>query len=469
MNDIRSIILPPPTASRARATLDPHMDIDPLTGLMGRRRLMAHLAERLALPGAALGLLLIDLDRFKALNDSLGHQIGDMALCRVAQRLRSSAGRDAMLARISGDGFAVVIKDGAEAAGAADRIIDLIGRPYAVSGHTFTLGASVGIATAPFNGVDAHQLLDAADLALHQAENDGRNRHRRFEPAMQTRAQLRQSLEQDMRAALLIQQTDLRRAMALEQFALYYQPQVCLKTGRLVGFEALMRWHHPTLGMVPPDDFIPLAEEIGLIDLLGVWALRTACRQAALWPGLQVGVNVSPLQLRDGPALVKAVADALLESCLDPECLEIEITESSLMGDVGETLHALRELGVGLALDDFGTGFSSLSRLGSHPFTRIKIDRSFVAALALPQGDAGPQRTGTTAPGWMIRAIAALGTGLGMSTIIEGIETVEQAQLAREVGCTQMQGYLVSRPVPADALPGLIHRWMNQATQDSIR
>jgi diguanylate cyclase (GGDEF)-like protein len=464
VNDIRSIILPAATMGLARATLNEDMEVDPLTGLIGRRRLLALMSDRLAQPGATPGLLMIDLDRFKALNDSLGHQIGDMALCRVAQRLRGAAGRDAVLARISGDGFAVMIEDGACAAATAERLIELIARPYAVSGHAFTLGASIGVATAPHDGVDASQLLNAADLALHHAENDGRNRHRRFEPAMQTKAQRRQSLEQDMRAALLVQQTELRRAMALEQFALYYQPQVCLVTGRLVGFEALMRWHHPIRGMIPPDDFIPLAEEIGLIDLLGVWALRTACRQATLWPGLQVGVNVSPIQLRNGPALVQAVVEALAESCLDPECLEIEITESSLMGEVGATLHDLRELGVGLALDDFGTGFSSLSRLGSHPFTRIKIDRSFVAAL----DDPATARPGTTSPGWMIRAIAALGTGLGMSTIVEGIETLEQAKLAREVGCSQMQGYLISRPVPADALPAMIERLQSHTTQDPL-
>jgi EAL domain-containing protein (putative c-di-GMP-specific phosphodiesterase class I) len=257
--------------------------------------------------------------------------------------------------------------------------------------------------------------------------------------------------------------------MAVEQFEVHYQPQVMVADRRLFGFEALARWRHPVRGMVGPDQFIPLAEEIGLIGLLGDWVMRTACRTAAAWPTprhgppLQVAVNVSPLQLRERRALVASIADALQSSGLAPARLEVEITESALMGDALETLLAIKALGVGLSLDDFGTGYSSLSQLAHYPFDRLKIDRSFVRDL--PDA-ASPPASADVRPGgragahalWMIQAIASLGSGLGMATIAEGVETDQQAELVRRAGVTEMQGYLMSRPVPEAALATLIAR-----------
>jgi EAL domain-containing protein (putative c-di-GMP-specific phosphodiesterase class I) len=302
---------------------------------------------------------------------------------------------------------------------------------------------------------------------MHHAEIEGRNRVVRFAPSMQQMAQLRQALECDLRAAMGLQQIELRRALVSQQFEVHYQPQVSLVSGELIGFESLVRWRHPDRGLVSPAEFIPLAEEIGLIDLLGDWVLRTACREAMTWPSspngkqLRVAVNVSPLQLRDGRAFIAGVVRALEESGLPPERLEIEITETSLMGDVADTLGALRRLGVDLALDDFGTGHSSLGRLHQYPFSRIKIDRSFV--LALGDDDPSGRRVGE----WMIRAIAALGAGLGIETIVEGIETVPQREIARQAGCTEMQGYLVSRPMPAGAVQSFIETFNESPTQSS--
>jgi EAL domain-containing protein (putative c-di-GMP-specific phosphodiesterase class I) len=314
---------------------------------------------------------------------------------------------------------------------------------------------------APEHGVDADSLLRSANIALHAAEADGKNKWRRFEPGMQARASMRQSLETDLRAALALNKVELRKAMAIEQFAVHYQPQIEIASGRLTGFEALLRWHHPVRGMVGPDLFIPLAEEIGLIGLLGDWVMRTACRTAAGWPvprhgaPLRVAVNVSPLQLRERRALVASVADALARSGLPAGRLEIEITESALMGDAQETLRAIKALGTSLSLDDFGTGYSSLSQLAHYPFDRLKIDRSFVREL--PTG-ADTDSPASVHAQWMIQAIASLGAGLGMSTIAEGVETDLQADLVRQAGVTDIQGYLVARPTPEPAIAALIAR-----------
>jgi EAL domain-containing protein (putative c-di-GMP-specific phosphodiesterase class I) len=290
---------------------------------------------------------------------------------------------------------------------------------------------------------------------------------------MQEQASSRQALETDLRAALALNKLDLRKTMAVDQFEVHYQPQVMVAGRRLFGFEALARWRHPVRGMVGPDQFIPLAEEIGLIGLLGDWVMRTACRTASAWPTpqhgppLQVAVNVSPLQLRERRALVASIADALQASGLAPHRLEVEITESALIGDALETLQAIKALGVGLSLDDFGTGYSSLSQLSHYPFDRLKIDRSFVRDLPAacdpgvgPGGSTGvPAGQRVTAHAqWMIQAIASLGRGLGMATIAEGVETESQADLVSRAGVSEIQGYLVSRPVPESALAALIAR-----------
>ena len=432
---------------------------DPLTGLPSRQQLVEALAALFGVEGRKPALILLDLDRFKVVNDGFGTQVGDVLLCRVSQRLVNLVKNATMVARVSGDGFGVLLASAEDAEVVAARILEYIGRPYAVSGHSATLGASVGYAIGPEDGINAASLFYAADLALHQAEKDGRSRLRRFEPAMQMQATLRQKLENDLRAALTLQQVELRHALVSEQFEVYYQPQVALDDGHLTGFEALLRWRHPERGMISPAEFIPIAEEIGLIELIGEWVMRIACRDAAGWPALsersalRIAVNVAPLQLRDGPTLIAAIRRAASEAGLPLTRLELEITENALVCDVAETLHAVKRLGCELALDDFGTGYSSLGRLRNLPFDRIKIDRSFMLDL-----EDGVTEDAQNSAMWMVRAIAALGAGLGMATIVEGIETERQAILAQDAGCTEMQGFLISRAIPNNGVAAFIER-----------
>ena len=418
--------------------------LDPLTLLGNRRafqrRLDDLLARMVAAGGEGPALLLLDLDRFKSINDTLGHPVGDTLLCTVAQRLQAESRGGDTVTRLGGDEFAVLLADAAGAETVAARLIDLLGRPYLVQGHLAQIGASIGIAVAPRDGADSTQLVRSADLALYQAKADGAGKWRLFAPEMEARAQERRVLE-----------FDLRKAVTLREFELHYQPQTCAATGRPLGFEALARWRSPTRGLVSPLVFVPLAEEIGLITAIGEWALRTACRDAASWDGeLDVAVNISAHQLDGTGRLAAAVRDALQASNLPPRRLELEVTESAMMRSRSgalEALHEIRELGVRISMDDFGTGYSSLSQLRSFPFDKIKIDRSFVVDLGSNAESAA-----------MVRAIAALGTSLGMPTIAEGVETPEQASMIRDCGCDSMQGYLVSKPVPADQVAALINR-----------
>ena len=411
---------------------------DPLTALPTRARFTAALGEagaRLERSGRGFAVLAVDLDRFEQVNDTLGHRVGDALLRKVAERLATALGPADAAARFGGDAFAV-LQDGVsrdeDAAALARRIVDLLGRAYMVEGHLINIGASVGVALAPTDGADAAALIRNADLALRRAKLDGRGGFRFFEPEMDERVQARRRLE-----------LDLRRAVAAQEFELVYQPQMNLETNRIVGCEALIRWRHPERGTVSPGDFIPLAEEVGLIVGIGEWVLRTACREAARWPGdLTVAVNLSPAQFRGG-GFVATVASALEESGLDPRRLELEITEGLLLHDSEAnvaTLHALRDLGLRIAMDDFGTGYSSLSYLRSFPFDRIKIDRSFVSGD--PSGGSG----GAMA---IVRAVAGLGAALGMATVAEGVETPEQMDSIRREGCTDVQGFLISRPISA--------------------
>jgi diguanylate cyclase (GGDEF)-like protein len=438
---------------------------DPLTGLPNRelfqRRVVAALTGA-ALIGAALteatqdgdaapddtgpddtgpAALLVDLDRFKAVNDTLGHPVGDALLRLVAKRLRSVLRPCDVVARLGGDEFALLVPPFPEPvnlAQLAKRIVDVLGRPYLIDGHLVNIGASVGVALAPRDGREHSQLLRSADLALYHAKASGRSTWSFFAPHMDARALARRSLE-----------IDLRKALALREFELHYQPQVDLETDSIVGFEALLRWRHPGRGLVSPADFIPLAEEIGLIVPLGEWVLREACRQAARWPdGMSVAVNVSPHQFTDTARLVSLVAQSLASSGLPGRRLEIEITESVLLRHeqaVLAALHRLRAMDVRVAMDDFGTGYSSLSQLHSFPFDKIKIDRSFVT-----------DRDDTVSQAAVIRAITALGASLGMSTIAEGVETSDQLARIRAEGCTSVQGYLFSQPVPVEEVAGLI-------------
>ncbi|WP_292505707.1 EAL domain-containing protein [Methylobacterium sp.] len=415
---------------------------DPLTGLPNRLLLRERLNEalsRMQREGEGCAVLLIDLDRFKPVNDTLGHPVGDALLEKVADRLRSTVRPTDTVARIGGDEFVVLqsaIRDPGDTQALVRRIVDLVGRTYMVDGHLLTIGASVGVAFAPNDGTDADKLLKNADLALYRAKLDGRGTFRFFEPEMDARMQARRQLELDM-----------RQALARREFRLHYQPQLNLENNRLTGCEALLRWQHPQRGIVSPLDFIPLAEEIGLIVPIGEWVMRQACRDAVSWPGTySVAVNVSPAQFKS-ERLVEMVMSALSTSGLPANRLEVEITEGVLLQENAktlQTLHRLRELGVRVSMDDFGTGYSSLSYLRSFPFDKIKIDRSFVKDLdGKPEGDA------------IIRAIAGLGKSLGMTTIAEGVETPAQMQRIRDEGCTDVQGYLISKPVPASEIHAL--------------
>jgi diguanylate cyclase (GGDEF)-like protein len=409
---------------------------DSLTGLPNRAFFRQHLdlelkqAERRG--GRALALLCVDLDNFKAVNDTLGHPAGDELLRAVAARLGANVG-DAMVARLGGDEFTVILshRDAHEAAGAiAGRLIAALAEPFEISGHELTAGASVGIAMAPGDAADADTLLKHADLALYQAKDEGGGTYRFFEAEMNARAQARHQLE-----------ADLRRAIGQGEFELYFQPLFDLETNRIGSFEALIRWNHPRRGLVAPDEFIPLAEETALIVPIGAWVIQEACRQAVRWPeDVRVAVNVSSVQFRR-PGLANVLIQALAASGLDPRRLEVEITESIFLESseaLIAVLHSLRAMGIRIALDDFGTGYSSLSYLQSFPFDKIKIDRSFIQQLL--------SRAGSTA---IVRAITDLARALGMETTAEGVENPEQLAELRLQGCSSVQGYLFSRPVTA--------------------
>jgi len=443
---------------------------DPLTGLPNRelfeRRVVAALAGTAQAGATQAGAtqagaapddtgpaaLVVDLDRFKAVNDTLGHPVGDALLRLVAKRLRSVLRPGDVVARLGGDEFALLVPplpEPVNLAQLARRIVDVLGRPYLIDGHLVNIGASVGVAQAPRDGHGHSQLLRSADLALYHAKEAGRSTWSFFAPHMDARALARRSLE-----------IDLRKALALREFELHYQPQVDLETDAIVGFEALLRWRHPGRGLVSPADFIPLAEEIGLIVPLGEWVMREACHEAARWPdGMSVAVNVSPQQFADTARLVGLVAQSLASSGLPGRRLEIEITESVLLRHeqaVLTALHRLRAMGVRVAMDDFGTGYSSLSQLHSFPFDKIKIDRSFVK----DQDD-------TVSQAAVIRAITALGTSLGMSTIAEGVETSGQLARIRAEGCTAVQGYLFSQPVPVEEVAHLIAEFARRRSASS--
>jgi diguanylate cyclase (GGDEF)-like protein len=417
--------------------------LDPLTGLPNRllfhTRTVAALSDKTA--AADHVVILVDLDRFKTVNDTLGHPIGDGLLKLVAKRLRGMLRSQDLVSRLGGDEFALLLvptPDRRDIGALAKRIIDMLGRPYLVDGHLVNIGASAGIARSPGDGRTPDELLRTADLALYAAKTAGRGRYEFYEAAMNDRAVARRDME-----------IDLRRALAMREFELFYQPQVNLDTDTVVGFEALLRWRNPKRGLVAPSDFIPLAEEIGLIGMLGEWVIREACREAMRWPdSISVAVNVSAHQFEDSARLIQAVSQALATTGLPGARLELEITESVLLRNerqVLAALHALRAMNVRIAMDDFGTGYSSLSQLQSFPFDKIKIDRSFVQNT----DDIAGQKA-------IIRAITALGTSLGMTTIAEGVETQDQLARIRSEGCQSVQGYLFSRPVPVEQIDAFI-------------
>ena len=418
---------------------------DSLTDLPNRRALADRLNQLLAAradnPGIAV--LCLDVDYLKSVNDTLGHPVGDALLKAIAQRLRSASRKGDTVARFGGDEF-VVVQAGVDQPGnateLAQRIIDAVSAPYSIDGNEVVIGISVGIALGPAHGSTADQLINNGDVALYRAKAEGRGTYRFYEPDM----------DADVRARRLLE-LDLRRALPQSEFKLVYQPIVKLATGAIVAFEALLRWDHPQRGPIAPTDFIPVAEDVGLIKAIGEWVLHEACATAATWPGeIGVAVNLSPVQFR-GNRLMTAVAAALAAGGLSPRRLELEVTESVLLGNTEATLallSELRSLGVRIAMDDFGTGYSSLSYLRRFPFDKIKIDQSFIRDLA----DAGTSRA-------IVRAAAGLGSSLGVATTAEGVETKWQLGRIREEGCTEAQGYLLSRPVSADQIPGLLLRW----------
>ncbi len=416
---------------------------DPLTELPNRASFNDQLDRAIALRSRTaqpFAVLALDLDRFKIVNDTLGHGIGDGLLRQVAERLRGALRQGDMVARLGGDEFAVLQLEAHQpdaAVALADRLVQQLSLPYAVDGHAIDIGTSIGIALFPGDGGEAATLLRNADLALYRAKVDGRGTHRCFEAEMDARMQRRRMLE-----------LELRRALEADQFTLHYQPLFGVGSNAITGFEALLRWRHPQRGMVPPSEFIPLAEETGLIVPIGEWVLREACKEAANWPvHIAVAVNLSPVQFRSArlPAMVR---EALAEARLAPQRLELEITESVLLHDSATTLallHELRALGIRVSMDDFGTGYSSLSYLRSFPFDKIKIDRSFITDVMTDSDSAA-----------IVRAIISLGQSLGMQTTVEGVETAAQFAHVVAEGCDQVQGYLVGRPVPQEEARALL-------------
>jgi diguanylate cyclase (GGDEF)-like protein len=418
---------------------------DALTGLPNRSVLSERIDEALAQAGRGshFSVLCLDLDRFKEVNDTLGHPVGDALLRAVAERLAACVREVDTVARLGGDEFAIVLTDihlPDAAAVMARRIVEVVSSPYTLDGHLVTIGVSIGICFAPGDGTSCDKLIKNADVALYRAKADGRGTWRFFEIEMDIRLQARRALE-----------LDLREALANGEFQLHYQPIYDFRARRIGGFEALVRWIHPTRGLVPPGDFITIAEEIGLIVPLGAWCLKTACLEAMRWPdGIKVAVNVSAVQFRD-EIVVASVRDALAASRLTPARLELEITESVLLKDnvaTLATLHALRRLGVRIAMDDFGTGYSSLSYLRSFPFDKIKIDQSFVRDIT-PEADSG----------LIVRAVIGLGASLGMRTTGEGIETQTQFDRLAAEGCDEGQGYFIARPGPSATVHGTIAHW----------
>ena len=404
---------------------------DALTELPNRELLRTHLSRELegCSPENQVAVLFLDMDEFKAVNDTLGHQVGDELLKSVARGLQSCVGPNEFVARLGGDEFALVIsriKSQSQFVGIIEKIYEVIRRPHECASHQLVADTSIGIAFAPTHGRTYDELLQNADLAMYEAKSSGKRTHRIFEPQLEKRAKDRRQLE-----------TDLRRALATGSLDVHYQPIVDLQTNEINGCEALARWKHAERGYVSPADFIPVAEQAGLIVELGEYVLRTACTEAARWPKtVKLAVNVSPLQFKSDTFAFKVVA-ALAESGLSPQRLELEITEAVLIGDDDaalKILHELKSIGVRVALDDFGTGYSSLSYLRRFPFDKIKIDRSFVSGL-----------TEVDSSSAIVRAVVAMAAEHKMVTTAEGVETVEQREILRDLNCAEMQGFLFSR------------------------
>jgi diguanylate cyclase (GGDEF)-like protein len=411
---------------------------DALTGLANRQRMQTVLTQTLSNTRSGfdpVALLLLDLDRFKSVNDTLGHQAGDKLLRQVAERLTQAMGSFGLVGRLGGDEFQIIMTGGEVRSVAehfASNIIDILSKPYLIDNLPVTIGCSVGIAYSPEHGNDSEALTRNADLALYRAKGDGRGVHRVFTAEMLVGARTRKQLEDDLRTAL-----------ANDELHLAYQPVVSVSSGRIVGCEALLRWRHPQLGQISPADFIPVAEECGLIEALGEWVLRTAIRDATILPGnIRVALNVSPIQFGN-PSFAAVVANALANHDIDPERIELEITEGVFLRDTDSSdmmFKALKGLGVRLVLDDFGTGYSALGYLKTAPFDKIKIDKSFVRG-AINKGNRNAA---------IIQSIVMLANALGMETTAEGVEQQDEIELIRDLGCTHIQGFVYGLPLRLD-------------------
>jgi diguanylate cyclase (GGDEF)-like protein len=417
---------------------------DALTDLPNRALFHEQLKRELAriAPGEQLAVLYIDIDEFKSVNDTLGHLIGDELLKSVAVSLGRCIRDTDFVARLGGDEFAIVqtgVRTADDVTGLVTRVLNAIREPYECLGHQVTTDASIGIALAPQYGADLDQILKNADLAMYAAKSAGRRTYRFFEPEMDARVRARRILEMD-----------LRQAISDGAFEVHYQPCVSLRDNKITGCEALLRWRHSERGMISPAEFIPIAEETGLINQLGEWVLTTACTEATTWPDhIKLAVNVSPVQFKSGTLALKIVA-ALAASGLPASRLELEITEAVLIRDDEAALailHQLRAIGVRIALDDFGTGYSSLSYLQRFPFDKIKIDRCFVNDIAEPDGSS-----------CIVQAVVNIAAARQMTTTAEGVETQQQRELLRALGCAEMQGYLFSPAKPAAEIRQLFHR-----------
>ena len=426
------------TQSDSEAKLQ-HIAIhDDLTEIVNRRGFTEALVRechKLQRYGRPFTLLMIDLDRFKPINDTLGHPIGDMVLCRVAGRLKAALRSGDLVARLGGDEFAVIaygLEDPADVALFASRIVEILDRPFIVEGSIAEIGASVGVVIANRDVVEPEKLAQQADVALYTAKNAGKGQYCIYRPELSDALERRRMIE-----------SDLRRACMRDDFNVVYQPVVDAKTGRVTGAEALLRWHCEGRGEVSPAEFIPIAEELGLVTRIGAGVLKQACKDARQWPSdITVSVNISPIQLLD-PRLPQTVLQVLEDSGLPAHRLELEITETALIGNdevAMRTLCSIRDLGVRISLDDFGTGYSSLSYLHRFPISRIKIDRSFVQQLPEDQGSVS-----------IIRAISQLGKSLNLQITAEGIETPAQRAFVSGQGCHNLQGFLISRPIASDA------------------
>ncbi|MET0219879.1 MAG: EAL domain-containing protein [Tardiphaga sp.] len=412
---------------------------DPLTGLPNRTLFRERLEQELEIGRQPFAMLYIDIDQFKEINDSLGHSIGDDFLRTLAQRFAACVGESDIIARLGGDEFGIIQTSVAGPAGVTaliDRIYLALADPIDCGGHTLSANASIGIAMAADAGADIDELIRMADLAMYGAKASGRRTYRFFDPQMDAQVKARRQLE-----------LDLREAIDADAFELYYQPVVDIGSGEIAGCEALLRWTHPVRGPISPVDFIPVAEDTGLINELGEWVLQRACREAMSWPShIKLAVNVSPVQFKSD-SLGLRIIKVLAQSGLAADRLELEITEAVLMRDdeaALATLHQLRAIGVRIALDDFGIGYSSLSYLQRFPFDKIKIDRSFVGSLR-DSGDAS-----------IVQAVVTIADARDMVTTAEGVETAQQLEQLRELGCTQMQGWLFSKAKSASDIQAML-------------